>query len=569
MIPVAALYRVSTIKQLKDDENDTIPVQAAVIKDFISKKEWKLVKEYFEEGVSAYKFGKDERDIIQQILSDAARGLFKILLLFKADRLSRKSFEYPLVLWNLHSLGVEVITVADQPGGKTLKVEDQFDKLIRFMEGWQAETESFNTSIRVSNAMKEHAKSGCWSGGRPPYGFRLNETKNSLPLKIEPYEKAILELMFELYEEGMGSKRVANVLNERGYRTREGKLWTDSRVRTVMQNPIIAGLPAYGRTRPGNTPNSRVRIRGYCDINNFIVPRDEKGEPKPVPDYSIIPLETWLRTMDRIQKNNASQGNNGVPARAMVSTSLLTGFLVCGDCGRGFISTESKTVKQCKNGNVHVYKKKLYRCVTRARVGGGDKICHGQANYSQKKIDGIFLRELEAFLSAINPGEFRNYVDQKQVNHKAGVSTRLKELETELKKNRKIYNEWVTRLDLYFANPGDSMYAEELLASKVKDYNEACTRLEKEINSLKADFNLLKYERDQLKEFSKKAPHWLKLFFEAPVPTKKQMLSHIINKVYLYRDRIEIHYNVDIADFVGRGKEQGEYRIELKVLASL
>lgn len=575
IIPVGALYRVSTTKQVKDDEEDSIPVQAAVIRDFVSKHpNWRLSSacEFFEEGVSAYKISKDNRDILQQVIAAALAGKFKILLIFKADRLSRKSFEYPLVLWQLHNLGVEVIAVADAPGGKPLKVEDQYDKIVRFIEGWQAETESKNTSIRVSNSMKEHAKAGRWSGGRPPYGFKLSETKKGLPLQIDTFESTVLELMCDFYEEGLGSKRVANVLNERGYKTREGRLWTDTRVRSVLQNPIIAGLPAYGRTKAGNTPSSRIRIQGYHDINNFIVPRDENGILKTITEYTIIPLERWTRIMDKMQKNNSNKDNvhkDAPSARAMTSSSLLTGFLVCGYCGRGFISTDTKNKQQLKNGEVYVYKKKFYRCITRARVGGGDKICQGQANYSQKKIDEIFLRELESFLSSINPKELRNYVDQKQVDHLAGVSSWLKSLESELKKNKRIYNEWVTRLDSYFANSENSMYSEELLATKVREYDETCKRLDRQINDLKAEFKLVKYERDQLKEFSKKAPQWLKLFIEAPVPAKKQMLSHIINKVHLYRDRIEIHYNVDIADFVGRSKEQGEYRIELKVLASL
>lgn len=572
MIPVAALYRVSTLKQLKEDENDTIPVQSAVIRDFISKhQDWHLEKEYFEEGISAYKISKDDRDILQRVLADALIGKFKILLIFKADRLSRKSFEYPMVLWQLHNAGVEVIAVADAPGGKSLKVEDQFDKLIRFVEGWQAETESKNTSIRVSSSMKEHAKAGHWSGGRPPYGFALNTTKTGLPLQIDAYEKSVLEFMCQLYEEGMGSKRVANILNEQGYKTREGRLWTDTRVRSVLQNPIIAGLPAYGRTKPGNTTNSRVRIQGYYDLNNFIIPRDENGEPKPIREYTIISLNTWLRIIDRMKKNNTrqEQGNEAPPARAMTSTALLTGFLACGYCGKGFISSGSTEKKKLKNGKVHEYRKRYYRCITHARVGSGNKICSGQGSYSQKKIDDIFLCELEAFLSNINPKEFRNYVDQKQVNHLAGVTARLKGLEAELRRSKKIYDQWVARLDDFFANPDNVMYPEELLAAKVREYNDVCARLEKEINNLKSDSKIVKYERDQLREFSKKAPLWLKLFMEAPVPTKKEMLSHIINKVFIFRDKIEIHYNVDIADFIGRGKDQGDYRIELKVLASL
>ncbi|MGB9880400.1 MAG: recombinase family protein, partial [Anaerolineae bacterium] len=62
-IPVAALYRVSTLKQVKKDEEESIPVQAKAVRDYISRySDWELVCEYKEEGVSAYKSSKDERD---------------------------------------------------------------------------------------------------------------------------------------------------------------------------------------------------------------------------------------------------------------------------------------------------------------------------------------------------------------------------------------------------------------------------------------------------------------------------------------------------------------------------
>lgn len=41
------------------------------------------------------------------------------------------------------------------------------DKFVRFLEGWQAETESKNTSLRVSEAMQQLAKQGKWSVGGP------------------------------------------------------------------------------------------------------------------------------------------------------------------------------------------------------------------------------------------------------------------------------------------------------------------------------------------------------------------------------------------------------------------
>ncbi|SHE39636.1 Resolvase, N terminal domain [Caldanaerobius fijiensis DSM 17918] len=60
---VACLYRVSTTKQL--DDND-IPMQKKACREFIAKQDgWVLVKEYEEKGVSGYKISAHERDKLQ------------------------------------------------------------------------------------------------------------------------------------------------------------------------------------------------------------------------------------------------------------------------------------------------------------------------------------------------------------------------------------------------------------------------------------------------------------------------------------------------------------------------
>lgn len=566
-IPVAALYRVSTVKQVKKDEEESIPVQAAVVKRYIAEHpEWSLVREYTEEGVSAFKRSSEDRDILQQALADAKNGVYQILLVFKADRLSRNSFEYPVMLWRLHQAGVSVVSVAD--GGKELKVEEQADKLIRFIEGWQAETESKNTSVRVAHAMREHAKEGRWSGGTPPYGFRLSDSKKGLPLVIDDHEASVIKEMVRLYlEEDMGGLRIATVLNNRNLLTRKRKLWRDQRVRSVLQNPIIAGLPAYGRTRPGSTPNSRIRIRGYTDLNNFIVPRDEQGNPQPIPEYSIIPLETWLRLMRKMQANDTRTTTNEKSPQAMKSTSLLTGFAVCGYCGGTFVSSGSN--KHHKNGKVYPYKSKKYRCATKYRVGGGRKLCSGQGNYSQKKVDAALLKEIEGFLSNISPERLTEFIGHQQEAHAFETSKTRMLLTAELKKSRKIYNGWLKRWDEFIADPEACIYPEDVLVDKVKEYKGLISNLEAQLAELTAKAEVEKHRRESLMDFSKHAPKWFELFRNAPVETKKKMLGQIIEKVVLYRDKIQIFYHVDIAKFLGAEDQPPSPAIKLVVSASM
>lgn len=563
----AALYRVSTKKQVKAEE-DSIPVQQHLLREYAAQHGWDLVAEYVEPGVSAYKLSSTDRDILQDALRDAEAGKYDVLLVFKADRLSRNSFEYPMVLWRLYRAGVEVIAVADAPGGRRLNVDDQMEKLVRFIEGWQAETESKNTSIRVSQAMLDLARQGKWTGGRPPYGFRLSSSKGGLPLEIDPVEAEVLKEMVRLYlEEGLGSKMVAEILNSRGIRTREGKLWRDVRVRDVLQNPIIAGLPAYNRTRPGNTPASRRRVKDRYDINNpeIIIPRDENGNPKPIEEYVIIPLETWLRVMEKMR---ASAQNREPDSRTLESPALLTGFLKCGYCGRGFVSSRNRKAKKVKpNGKIYVYERAHYRCVTKARIG--KEFCPGQGSYSQRKIDAIFLNELRTFLSSLDLGNLESYIDGRQQFTAMRLQKLIRQLEAELEKaNRRLKN-WVERLNQYFADPASSLYSEEFMAGEIRRAQEEIALLEKEIARAKAELSACTYEREKLQQFARMAPRWFEIFVEAPVGVKKRMLAQLIDKVTLWKDRLEISYRVDLTRLAQTTGEEGHGTVELRVAVSL
>ncbi|QGP93435.1 hypothetical protein MGLY_28430 [Neomoorella glycerini] len=563
----AALYRVSTKRQVKNEE-DSIPVQQHLLRSYASERGWELVAEYLEPGVSAYKLSSMDRDILQDALRDAETGKYDVLLVFKADRLSRNSFEYPMVLWRLHRAGVEVIAVADAPGGRKLNVDDQMEKLLRFIEGWQAETESKNTSIRVSQAMLELARQGKWTGGRPPYGFRLSSSKNGLPLEIEPQEVEVIKEMVRLYlEEDMGSKKIAEELNSRGLRTREGRPWRDSRVRDVLQNPIIAGLPAYNRTRQGDRPGRQVRVRNRYDINNpeIIIPRDENGNPRPVPEYTIIPLETWLKLTHKM-KSLAS--NTAPDTRTLDSPALLTGFLKCGYCGRGFVSSKKNNSKvMAPNGKIYNYKRASYRCVTKARIS--TEYCQGQGSYSQKKIDTIFMAELENFLSNLDLGNLENYINSRQSFNMARVQHQIKQLEKELEKARRRHKNWVDRLNQFFAEPDKSIYSEELMAREIKKAEDDMAQLEKQLGELKSEYQQNHIEREKLQQFVKLAPHWFEIFKEAPTDIKKRMLAQIIDRVILWRDRMEILYKVDLTRLAQATGETADGTVELRVAVSM
>ena len=123
---VGCLYRVSTKKQTQHND---IPVQRKACRKFIeSKEDWILSKEYIELGISGYKLGEQERDVLQTIKRDVSNKEVDILLVFMFDRIGRRDDETPFVVKWLIEQGIEVWSVNE---GQR-KIEDNYDRLINY-----------------------------------------------------------------------------------------------------------------------------------------------------------------------------------------------------------------------------------------------------------------------------------------------------------------------------------------------------------------------------------------------------------------------------------------------------
>ena len=163
---VRTLLRVSSKQQLHDDD---IPLQRAEAMHYIeSQPDWVFDKEYIEKAVSAYKNTVNDREVLIEILEDAKKHEFDVLLTYMSDRIGRKE-EYSIYVSTLNNYGIEVWTIKDGQ----LRTEEHIDKLLNYIRFWQNEGESKKTSMRVRDAQQERVRSGKFAGGKAPYGYRL------------------------------------------------------------------------------------------------------------------------------------------------------------------------------------------------------------------------------------------------------------------------------------------------------------------------------------------------------------------------------------------------------------
>ena len=547
MIRVAALLRVSTARQAQKhrDDEETLPLQREAIRRFVaSRPDWTLVKEYAEEGVSAWANRSDERRILQQVLAEAKLGIFDVLVLFKYDRLSRVSLEYPTLLSFLHRLGITVWSVADDGTGRALTIESQTDKLLRFLEGWQAEMESVNTSIRVSTKMRQLAERGLWTGGRPPYGFRLKDggrTRNGslVSLEIDEQEAAVVREIFRLYlEEELGSTSIARRLNAAGYRTRTGKEWQDTTVREVLKNPTAAGRPAYGR-HYRDKATGRWRHRAPDDPAIILA-------PEPIPEWVIVPWDTWCRAQDRMRAWTPfryAAVQDRTRTRAETSPLLLTGLLRCGYCGGALTAGHAAPVHTLKDGTKVRYRYPRY--TDRNHYGG--QRCAGQRTYSVRQLDTAVLNAVREVLEGLGTHSFyqelRRRVAQGSFHHTQQLeAARRREAQA-----ARLVEAWTERLNRYLVDPAASLYPEDYLAEQLQAARRAWQEARAHREALERAGHDLNHRLAMLDAFQAAVPDFWRRFLASDRPVQKRLLRQLLDRVVVYRDALELHWRLDLA----------------------
>jgi excisionase family DNA binding protein len=79
--------------------------------------------------------------------------------------------------------------------------------------------------------------------GAAPYGFRRNGN-NLVP---DETEAPVIKLIYELFFRHQRKKTVARLLNEQGYRTRSGALFSDTSVERILRDSSVCGIYRTGQ----------------------------------------------------------------------------------------------------------------------------------------------------------------------------------------------------------------------------------------------------------------------------------------------------------------------------------
>lgn len=298
-MPVGVWIRVSTDDQARG-ESPLHHMERA--KAYAGLKGYDIRETYDLAGVSG-KSVKDHAEA-QRMLKDIKRGHIKGLIFSKLARLARNTREL-----------LEFAESFQQNGAALISIEESFDTstpvgllfytIIAAMAQWERE----EIGSRVRASVRTRAKLGKPISGVAPSGYEWKDRR----LVVHPVHGPTRKLAYELFLQHRRKGAVARILNERGYRTREGAIWYDTTVTRIL---------------------TCTSAKGVYYVNRMKSTGSWKSEPKPESEWGeiscepIVSEQTW-NEVNRILDEQAKQ-----PKRpGKTPKQLFSGLLHC-VCGR-------------------------------------------------------------------------------------------------------------------------------------------------------------------------------------------------------------------------------------------
>ncbi|MBS0967162.1 recombinase family protein [Acetobacter okinawensis] len=325
-----------------DNQRDaSIEDQLRLCRDYAARHEWNVVDSYTDRAVSGASL---MRPGIQELMQDAQRGKFSVILAEAMDRLSRDQEDIAGLFKRMKFAGVRIITLSEgdvtqlHVGLKgtmnALFLQDLADKTRRGLRGRIEAGKSGGGLCYGYDVVRQFD-----AAGEPMRGDRsINET-----------EAAIVRRIFREYVAGKSPKAIALTLNAEGMAGPLGGAWGPSTINGnrergtgILNNEMYIGRLIWNRLRYLKDPETGKRVSRLNPQCDWIV--------QEVPDLRIVEAELWDAVKARQATTTWSQrtrGNGVHPLnRLQRPRYLFTAMIRCGCCGGGF-SMISQTLLGC------------------------------------------------------------------------------------------------------------------------------------------------------------------------------------------------------------------------------
>lgn len=477
---VAAYARYSTENQTEN----SIAAQLDAIIKFCQANNHTITATFIDEARSGT---NTQREGFQQLLQGAQRRDFEGVVIYDISRGSRDVADWFNFRKEMQLLKIKVICATENLGD----LSNPNDFLVELINVGLGQHMVLQTRQKSIAGVAVKANQGVFLGGYPPLGYDAVDGK----YVVNTHEAAAVKTIFEMYADGGSYKQIIEKLAAQGYKGKRGRPIGKNSLHSILTNERYIGVYSWnkrtvkymGKWAGGAANPHAVRIE------NAITP--------------LIDMRTWERVQERMKSNKRAQNSAKY-------TYLLSGLVVCGECGAAY------TGRTTVNGKNSICR--CYACGNKYRT----RTCKAK-NVNADELETAIVNELINYLK------------------KADYSSAAEQVYNELQK----------------------------IKSPIKEQKQELAKLKTQLsNCVKSirnglDFPELRDEIDDLRQQIDELEHIVSTSSEVPIDiTKEQIAAKIkkdaeninfddiprliktyINKVYIHSDKIVVtggvHFN--------------------------
>ncbi|WP_085034248.1 recombinase family protein, partial [Ensifer aridi] len=317
---------------------ESVEDQFRVCRDLIARQKWEEVGTYHDAAISGDNMIL--RPGIQQLIMDAKRGKFDVVVAEALDRISRDQADLANLFKLLKFHDVAMHTLSE---GAITPMHVGFKGTMNaiFLDDLVA---------KIRRGLRGRVVSG-YSGGGNCYGYNvirhLSGTGDLLcgEREINEEQANIIRRIFREFSAGVSPTEIARRLNDERIPGPRGTSWSDGTIRGqggrgtgILNNEMYLGRRIWNRLRYIKDPETGKRVSRKNPPGESVV--------SEVPELRIVDDDLWQAVKERQREIAERMANNIAGVRAYHAQnklnaarrpkSLLSGLIICGCCGGPF-----------------------------------------------------------------------------------------------------------------------------------------------------------------------------------------------------------------------------------------
>lgn len=498
----------------KDEEYDpseSIKNQEEFVEKYVFSKCWNIYDVYIDDGYTGTNF---DRPDFKRLLNDIEKGFVNLVIVKDLSRLGRNYVKTGMFIdeyFPIHN--VRFIAIND--GIDTFEKNNNNNELSGF-KGIMNDMYSADISKKIRTSFNTKRQNGQFIGAFAPYGYQ-KDPNNKNKLIIDDEASLVVKRIFNMRINGIGTEAIMRTLNNENipcptkYKHQKGSnykntniihyVWRAETIKDILCNPVYIGNMAQRRCE---RISYKVRKHKKIPRKDWIVV-ENTHEP-------IIDKETYSIVQELLKQKAYGKTEKK-------TEHLLSGLLVCGDCGfnitfrRAKRKGEKQFITLCSNYS------RFHKCNTHSVL---EKDINNLVLNDLKSISEKVIKDKQKFLQKIHKPTFEtdNNNIKKLINKK---DIRIKEI-INLKK-------------YLYEDCKNGFISEDDFRSMNQEYNKEKEQLNNEIKNLQDSLN--KNSKTTVDTNFYEILEKIVSFDSVP----KQILINLIEKIEIFKDKtVKIHY---------------------------